>query len=318
MTLSPELNGVTTFFRTRLFPLAVLLIAISLPYQAVSLQNNLTDDQREQRILQFYELGLLGAFTTNTSESIQEIISDLTEEQDDAIFETIILEAFRETRMEVVILSSIRRSFRNNDLNALNAMTHLMDEGIQQLMGKLYNNQTDFDDPEIVDQFEDYISRIEVNPAPYQQRIDLVSSILKRSQTTRLTVQTLEDFLTIIVFTLNQTNPEDERLTDRQVNDLIISLRSNFRQLFDNIMLYVSLYSTRDFGLELLQQHADFLATDAGRWFIRTYNNAVLNSFGEVSENVATNLAEWVLAQSVAEEVDESGSDSPLPSVPEQ
>ncbi|MCH8558357.1 MAG: hypothetical protein LAT84_11055 [Balneolia bacterium] len=317
MTPSPESNGVTSFFRTGLSLFAALLIAISIPHPAASLQNSDADEQREQRILQFYELGLLSAFTANTSESIQEIVSDLTEEQDDAIFDTIILEAFREAQMEDVILNSIRRSFRNNDSNAESAISHLMNEDIQRLMGKLYNNQTDFDDPEVVDQFEDYISRVEVNPEPYQQRIDLVGDIINRSQTTRLTVQTLEDFLTIIIFTLNQTNPEDERLTDRQVNDLIISLRTNFRQLFDNIMLYVSLYSTRDFELELLEKHADFLATDAGRWFIRTYNNAVLNSFGEVSEHVASNLAEWALAQSAAEEQNED-TDTPSPSVPEQ
>jgi len=254
------------------------------------------EDVPQEHLQQLYELGFLKAFLTNTSESIQEIITELTEEQQDPIFERIILEAFVPAEMETVILSSLRRSYRTE--HAEQSISHLQQPDIAALMGQLYNNQTDFDDEKTIALFEDFINRIESSSAGYEERISIVSDIINRSQTTRLTVQTLEDFLTIIIFTLNQTNDEDERLTDRQVNELIISLRTNFRQLFDNVMLYVTLYSTQDIDQQVLARHAEYLGTESGRWFIRTYNNAVLNSFGEVSEKVASSLADWALSQS--------------------
>lgn len=320
MKLIPDLKKSSALLLyTRMVGLSVIIFGMMTvpPHQASGFQSAGNDSESDKRVLQFYEFGFLSAFTTNTSQSIQEIVTDLTEEQDDAIFETIILDSFEQADMKEVILSSIRRSLRSSDENAEQALAHIALPEIQELMTRLYDNQTNFDDPDVIEQFEDYISRVEVNSDPHQQRIGLVSDIINRSQTTRITVQTLEDFLTIIVFTLNQTNPEDEQLSDRQVNDLIISLRANFRQLFDNIMLYVTLYSTRDFEIEILERHAVFLTTDAGRWFVRTYNNAILNSFGEVSEHLASNLADWALAQS-ADEENETNEDSAASSLPEQ
>jgi hypothetical protein len=262
----------------------------------VSIAQTGGNHDRDEHVKQLYELGFLHAFTENTGESIQEIISNLTEEQEDDFFDTVVINAFDRKLMESVIKASLRRSYR--EAEATEAISHLSRPEFSVLMKQLYDSDTDLDDPEQREAFEDFINELEFTASAYENRIDLLGEILRASQKTRLTVQTLEDFLSIIIFTINQTSPEDERLTDRQVNDLVISLRNNFRQFFDNLLLYIALYTTLTIDEEVLQQHADFLKSVSGRWFIRTYNNAVLNSFGEISEKTASNLAEWALSRS--------------------
>ncbi|MCH8487196.1 MAG: hypothetical protein LAT75_10025 [Candidatus Cyclonatronum sp.] len=253
------------------------------------------DADRTALARELYELARLDAFTRNTTSNIQEIILDLTSDQQDESFSAIILDAFNYELMESVMLRSLSRSIREQQ--AADAAAHLQLPEIRELTRLLYDNSTDFSDPETEADFQTYLLEAELNPEAFTERIRLLSEILRVSQTARITVQSIEDFLTIIIFALNQTNSEEEQLNDRQLNDLIISLRSNFRQLFDNVLLYVALYATRYTDEAILEQHLHFLQSESGGWFIRAYNNAVLNGFGEVSEKVAAGLAARAIQQ---------------------
>ncbi len=277
----------------------VLLLSAIVPailfFTAPVKAGDFPDNERMRHVEQLYTLGFLEAFTINTGESIQELITELTADQNEPVYGRIVLDAFDREDMQVIIKQSLRRSYQEEHARA--SITHLSKPDIASLMKKLYDSDTDFDDEELLSDFQDFALEVETNPEAWEERIDIIASILNRSQTTRITVQTLEDFLTIVVFAINQTNDEDDRLTDREVNELIISLRNNFRQFFDNMMLFITLYSTREAEIEVLQKHADFLETAHGRWYIRAYNSAVLNSFGEISEKVAVDLADWALSQ---------------------
>ncbi|AXJ02394.1 hypothetical protein CYPRO_3160 [Cyclonatronum proteinivorum] len=258
------------------------------------------DDIRRATATRLFELSRLDAFTRNNTSSIQEILTDLIADQQDETFRDVIFDAFRQEILEEVLKQSLTRSLR--EPAATETIAHLREPEIQALMQQLHDNDTDFSDPDTAEAFEAYLLETELHPEKFETRISLLSEILRVSQTARLTVQTLEDFLTIIIFALNQANPEEQRLSDREVNELIVSLRSNFRQLFDNVLLSVALFATRDTDEEVLGRHLRFLTSGSGSWYIRTYNSAVLNGFGEISEQVAAGLAAWAIEQ--AEEPD--------------
>ncbi len=253
------------------------------------------DDTRAAHIDQLYTLAFLEAFTENTGETIQELITELTADQEEPIYSTIVLDAFNRADMETIIKRSLRRSYSETYAGA--AIEHLSRPEIAALMQNLYDSDTDLSDDALREDFQAFAEDVEDNPDVYTERVEVVGTIINRAQTTRISVQTMEDFMTIIVFAINQTNEEDDRLTDREVNDLIIALRGNFREFFDNMLLFITLYSTRDTDMEVLRDHAAFLESDEGRWYIRAYNNAILNSFGEISERVAVELAEWALSR---------------------
>lgn len=259
------------------------------------------DDSRLEQAQELFRLSRLDAFTRNTTSNIQEILLDLTSQQDDESFLEIIIRAFQQDLLETVLLRSLTRNIR--EPAASETIAHLSQTDIGVLMALLYDNSTDFDDPETAEAFEAYLLEADLRPEAFENRIALLSEILRISQTARITVQSLEDVLTIVIFALNQSNPDEQRLSDREVNDLIISLRLNFRQLFDNVLLSVAFFATREVSEDVLEKHLSFLSSDSGGWFIRTYNNAVLNGFGEISEQVAAGLAKWAIEQ--AEEVDD-------------
>lgn len=276
-------------------------LSASVPDSATAtVVNPETDDSRTALALELYRLSRLDAFTRNTTANIQEILLDLTADQEDEAFRAIILDAFQPELMESVLLNSLSRSIQQPA--ASEAIAHLEQVEIRSLTALLYDNETDFNEPETADAVGNFLLETEIQPAAFENRIRLVSEILRVSQTARITVQSIEDFLTIIIFALNQANREEEQLSDRELNELIVALRLNFRQLFDNVLLSVSLFATRDTDEQILEQHLMFLKSESGAWFIRSYNRAVLNAFGEISEQVAAGLARLAIER--AEESD--------------
>lgn len=255
----------------------------------------LEDDARQTQAEELYRLAHLDAFTRNTTSNIQEILLDLTSQQQDESFQEVIIQAFQQAHLERVLLRSLVRNMC--EPAASETIAHLEQADIRILMEKLYDNSTDFDDPDTAEAFEAFLLEAEIRPDDYENRIALLSDILRLSQTARITVQSIEDFLTIVIFALNQSNPGEQQLSDREVNELIIALRTNFRQLFDNVLLSIAFFATRELPEAVLEKHLSFLSSDSGGWFIRTYNNAVLNGFGEISEQVAAGLAKWAIDQ---------------------
>ncbi|MCH8568545.1 MAG: hypothetical protein LAT67_09790 [Balneolales bacterium] len=262
-------------------------------------QENASIDELTETL---YELGFFSAFAENAVSTIQDIVLDLTSDQNDEIFSSLILDAFEKEAFASIIRESLRRNILSD--HAQRSIEHLSEPDVARLMSNLYNTPVDFDDPDTARDFELFVTEIEAGTTNVTERAEVISEILRRSQSVRITVQTLEDVLTILVFTLNQLNPEDQQISDREVNSLIISLRNNFRQLFDNIMLYITLYSTKDTEIDTLRKHQAFLESHAGVWYVRTYNNAILNGFGEVSEKVGQSLAAWLLENSEIKETE--------------
>lgn len=248
-----------------------------------------------------YELGYFKEYSINSARTVQDIIFQLTEEQQDTAFAGIIADHFKAELMQEAMLGSLRRSYRAGP--ARKSIAHLQQPSIQALMQQLYASRVNLEDAETQQEFERYAARMEriAEEAPDseneagQQRISLVAEIVQETRQLALTVQGLEEMLAIVVFAVNQSKAAEERLSDRELNDLLLTLRANFRAFFEDMMLYINLFALKDQPTDSLQQHLEFLRSDSGKWFVRSYNNAVLDSYDELGKAISEALAQWAI-----------------------
>lgn len=258
--------------------------------------------QLSQHAADLYELGYFEEYAVNMSRSIRDIVLQLTEEQEDTTFAEIIADNFEPASVQQAMRRSLARNYRNEP--GAESIGHLNQPHIQVLMGHLYASEVDLEEAETRASFEAYAARMEraaetedPETEPARQRIALVAEILQATRRIPLTVQGLEEMLAIVIFAINQSKPSAEQLSDEELNDLLLSLRANFRAFFEDILLYVSLFSTRNQSLGSLQEHLDFLRSESGQWFVRTYNNAILDSFNERGDAVSEALAQWAVTR---------------------
>lgn len=249
-----------------------------------------------QATQQIYELGLLPEYAQNTSESMQDIVAQLTENRSGDAYAQIVLENFSADVLQTALRQSLERNYDTG--HASRSIAHLRQPAIRQLMQRLYDNDVDLQDEAIQSDFERFVRQADravdqESPAAteMQQRIRLMADIINASRKVRLTVQSLEEMLAVVVFAVNKTLPTEEQLSDEALNELLLTLRENFQAFFEDTMLYTSLYAAREITVETMQQHYEFLRSESGRWFIRSYNNAVLDGFSMVGEDIAEALA---------------------------
>lgn len=247
-----------------------------------------------------YELGYFEEYAENTSQSIKDIVVQLTEQQQDAVFVDIIAENFEVEAIRRAMRKSIERSYQ--EAHGQQSAAHLRKPEIRKLMRQLYASEVDLEDAETKAAFEAYSLRLDrisegraAEEDATRERIALMADILNITRRVQLMVQGVEEMLAVVIFAINQSRPVDEQLGDQELNNLLLTLRANFRAFFEDIMLYVSLYSTRELSIESLKTHLEFLRSDSGQWFVRTYNNAVLDSFSELGDQVSEALARWAI-----------------------
>lgn len=284
-------------FNTRsLFMLTALMLSFSSQNLLAALSSDADSAEVAQATQQIYELGLLPEYAQNTSESVQDIIAQLTENRSGDAYAEIVLEHFSPDVLQTALRRSLERNY--DARHASESITHLAKPATQQLMQRLYDNDVDLQDEAIQSDFERFIRQADrsvdqESPAAkeMQQRIRLMADILNASRKIRLTVQSLEEMLAVVMFAVNKTLPSDEQLSDEALNELLLTLRENFQAFFEDTMLYTSLYAAREIPAEAMQQHYEFLISESGRWFVRSYNNAVLDGFSMVGEDIAEALA---------------------------
>ena len=256
--------------------------------------------QLSQPAADIYELGYFEEYAINMSQSIRDVVLQLVEEQEDTAFAEIIIENFEPASVQQAMRKSLARNYQAGP--GAQSIAHLNQPHIQVLMSRLYASEVDLEDTETRRNFETYAARMEratetedAETESARQRIALVAEILQATRRIPLIVQALEEMLAIVMFAINQSKPSEEQLSDEELNNLLLTLRGNFRAFFEDILLYVSLFSTRSESLESLQVHLDFLRTESGQWFVRTYNNAILDSFDERGDAVSEALAQWAV-----------------------
>jgi hypothetical protein len=274
----------------------MLLLLSFLPQAPLAAVSGADSTKVAQATQQIYELGLLPEYAQNTSESMQDIIAQLTENRSGDAYAQIVLENFSADVLQAALRQSLERNYDAG--HASRSIAHLRQPSVRQLMQRLYDNDVNLQDEAIQSDFEQFVRQADravdqESPAAseMQQRIRLMADILNASRKIRLTVQSLEEMLAVVVFAVNKTLPSEEQLSDEALNELLLTLRENFQAFFEDTMLYTSLYAARAISVETMQRHYDFLTSESGRWFIRSYNNAVLDGFSMVGEDIAEALA---------------------------
>lgn len=256
--------------------------------------DTLPTSDRESNIRYLYEHGKFAERVESTNQLIDDLITEIGQENVQPVLD-VIRETFDPLQMEEWILESLNRNYDEAYVRGVISFSeHVV---FSQMLSALYSNQTDFEDAEIEWEFESYFMRAEEDES-IEQRFDLSGEIIRKSRSVTVLVQMVEDVLTTVIFGLNKTLDADEQLTEQQMNDLIITFRANFRQLFNNVLPYTVTFALKDLPFEEIQSFNAFLDEPAGRWFVRSSNAALLDSFGEFVRTSSENIAVWTIGRS--------------------
>ena len=116
------------------------------------------------------------------------------------------------------------------------------------------------------------------------ERIDWVAGV---------TDGALESMLAVaraMALAVNRARPPDERQTTAQVERQIQQLRGLARAKLAQATVMFMLYQYRALEDDELQQYADFLASDAGRWYSATMSKAMNRTVAVAAQRAATDV----------------------------
>jgi hypothetical protein len=89
---------------------------------------------------------------------------------------------------------------------------------------------------------------------------------------------------------INRALPPDERQTTAQIERQIQQLRSQNRAKLAQATITYMLYQYRSLEDDELQQYADFLASDAGRWYTATMSKAMNRTVASAAQRAAAEV----------------------------
>jgi len=251
-------------------------------------------DTRESTLNSLYELGILTERFSNSGVMIHDLVAQLTDASENRAIAGVLSDLFDEAPLERWAKESISRNFRMDEASQL--LRYAQENDLHAFMHLIYAGNIDFDDENMQDALQRFLIQLDDDPLG-EDRFQLITGIIQKTRMLQIQVQMIEDVITTVIFALNVSLAEEERLSDREVNELVVTLRLNFRELFNNVLPLTLLFATRDIPLETLEKHSTFFDSDSGRWFIRTINTAALDSFGEFTQVASAEIAEWMLTQ---------------------
>jgi hypothetical protein len=110
----------------------------------------------------------------------------------------------------------------------------------------------------------------------------------------------LESMLTVtraMALAVNRALPPDERQTGDQIERQIQQLRGQTRAKLAQATTTFMLYEYRSLDDAELQQYADFLASDAGRWYSATMSKAMIRTVALAAQKTASEMARAIPPQ---------------------
>jgi hypothetical protein len=113
------------------------------------------------------------------------------------------------------------------------------------------------------------------------ERIDWVAGVTDGSLESMLAVARA------MALAVNRALPPDERQTSAQIERQIQQLRGQARAKLAQATVMFMLYQYRSLGEDELQQYADFLASDAGRWYSATMSKAMNRTVALAAQRAA-------------------------------
>ena len=251
--------------------------------------------QTEDVPTKLFKLAALENKFESSAVMMEGLLSQLADNEKSREIISVIMGSFDAHQMRESAVMSIRRSLNENHAQALFQFDE--EQKLAPILKALHGNEVDFQDGEMEEVLFDYLTELEATPEG-EKRIEALRDIIQKTRLVPITVQMYEDIIATVIFGLNVILPEDERLTDRAVNELVITMRVSFRELFNNILPYSVLYATKELTMEQIGEFSAFFGSQAGQWFIRMYNTAILDSYGEFAQAASASIAAWVLERS--------------------
>jgi len=254
--------------------------------------------EAQSQVNQLFELGHLEGRFAGSQLLIQDLVVQLAQTENQRPIIDVLADSFDDQQMRDWAIESLSRNLKTTTADSVLAFSD--STNFNHFIELIYANEVDFDDEDIQSDFEAYIIKLE-NSADSELRFSIIERIMNTTRLIPITVQMLEDVLSVVVFGLNVTLDESERLTNREINELIITLRANFRELFNNVLPVTTLYATRALSIEELESYTRFMESKTGQWFLRTGNTATLDSFGAFAQQTSEYIAKWALEQNETE-----------------
>lgn len=123
------------------------------------------------------------------------------------------------------------------------------------------------------------------------ERIDWVAGVTDGSLESMLAVARA------MALAVNRGLPPDERQTSAQIERQIQQLRGQARAKLAQATIMFMLYQYRSLEDDELQQYADFLASDAGRWYSATMSKAMNRTVAAAAQRAATEVVRAIPPQ---------------------
>ncbi len=156
---------------------------------------------------------------------------------------------------------------------------------------------TEFQQEDSEESLENYIDEISRDADRMENKMNFAGGLIRKFDLIRMNTLIMEDFIITFMWGVNHLLPEDEKVDDQQMNDLGMTFRNQFQNIYTEMLPPLIMYSFRHLDEEKLESFTEFLNSPTGRWYIRTYRRVIIDSGGEATRAFARSLAGYDLDQ---------------------
>jgi hypothetical protein len=160
-----------------------------------------------------------------------------------------------------------------------------------------------------------YLASLE-NKQPSEDRLVLVFRIDEGSRASDSTAAALRSSINGWNLGIQQVVADTERQRMVQIESVLTKYRAEFRDVIADDVLSELMYTYREATDAELRAYAEFLESDAGKWFFRTTFKAQETFFEKATEQVAEDFVNTVLQKQTTRPPVVSGKPAPIAPLP--
>lgn len=157
------------------------------------------------------------------------------------------------------------------------------------LIRRISNFEAQASTPEALGQMQEFAAQLRRQP-PSAERVTLIRRLDEANGVTELNLEVLIATVRGITLALDAARPEDKRRKREQLEQALSQMKARARPSLNSELMFVQLYAYRSASDDELKQYLEFLESDAGRWFNRTFKEGVLAAMASAADQAGQRM----------------------------
>lgn len=140
-------------------------------------------------------------------------------------------------------------------------------------------------------ELQDFASSFDPQDDSNSVRIDLVQTLMNETRALENTAAILHALYSNLLLTANAAeNSPDERMSEQEFKGTSEMIRAQLDQQIGQYILISMLYTFRDANIEYLEQYAEHLRSESGRWYTSTLHDILIDVLEDAHETVINEI----------------------------